>query len=111
MSIFVQTIFSRMKTTGEIIRAEREKKGMLLRQLAAQLDIDASILSKIERGERNATREHILKLAGLLDLNKNEFLIQYLSEKIAYDLADEDNAKQALKVAEERVDYIKRNRK
>jgi len=49
MSIFVKTIFSRMKTTGEIIREEREKKGMLLRQLASQMDIDASILSKIER--------------------------------------------------------------
>ncbi len=31
-----------MGKIGEIIRAEREKKGMLLRQLASQLDIDAS---------------------------------------------------------------------
>ena len=100
-----------MKTTGEIIRTEREKKGMLLLQLAAQLDIDASILSKIERGERNPSKEQILKIADLLDLNKNEFLIQYLSEKIAYVLMDEDNAKQALKVAEERVNFIKQNRK
>ena len=100
-----------MKTTGEIIREQREKKGLLLRQLAAQLDIDAAILSKIERGDRKATREQILKIANILDLNKNELLIQYLSENIAYELADEDNAIQALKVAEKRVDFIKRNRK
>ncbi len=100
-----------MKTTGEIIRIEREKNGMLLRQLAAQLDIDASILSKIERGERKATREQILKLADILLLNKNELLIQYLSEKIAYELLDEETAKQTLKAAEIKIDYLKRNQK
>jgi len=99
-----------VKTTGEIIREQREKKGMLLRQLAAQLDVDAAILSKIERGDRKATREQILKLAVILDLNKDELLIQYLSEKIAYELADEDNTKQVLKVAEKRVEYLKKHK-
>lgn len=107
MSIFVKTIISRMKTTGEIIRKEREKKGMLLRQLASQLDIDASILSKIERGERKATKEQIIKLAEILCLNKNELLIQYLSEKIAYEIADEDVANQTLKAAEKKIKYLK----
>lgn len=107
MSIFVKTIISRMKTTGEIIREEREKKGMLLRQLASQMDIDASILSKIERGERKATKEQIIKLAEILSLNKNQLLIQYLSEKIAYEIADEDVANQTLKAAEKKVKYLK----
>jgi len=107
MSIFVKTIFSRMKTTGEIIREEREKKGMLLRQLASQMDIDASILSKIERGERKPTKEQIIKLAEILCLNKNQLLIQYLIEKIAYEIADEDVANQTLKAAEKKVKYLK----
>lgn len=111
MTSYVKIKHSRLKTTGEIIREQREKKGLLLRQLAAQLDIDAAILSKIERGDRKATREQILKLADLLDLKKDELLIQYLSENIAYDIADEDIAKQALKVAEKRVEYIKKKRK
>lgn len=107
MSIFVKTEISRMKTTGEIIREERGKKGMLLRQLASQMDIDASILSKIERGERKATKEQINKLAEILSLNKNQLLIQYLSEKIAYEIADEDVANQTLKAAEKKVKYLK----
>ncbi len=111
MTKYVKIKHSRLKTTGEIIREQREKKGLLLRQLAARLDIDAAILSKIERGDRKATREQILKLADLLDLKKDELLIQYLSENIAYDIADEDIAKQALKVAEKRIEYIKRKRK
>lgn len=106
-----QDNYFKLKTTGEIIREQREKKELLLRQVASQLEMDTAILSKIERGERKATREQIIKLAQILELNKDELLIQYLSERIAYDLADEDNFKQALKVAEKRVNYIKQNKK
>ena len=95
------------KTTGEILRESREKKGLLLRQVAALLEMDTAILSKVERGERKATKEQIIKLADILDLNKDELLIQYLSEKIAYELLDEDVANKALKVAEKKVAYLK----
>ncbi|NMC99303.1 MAG: helix-turn-helix transcriptional regulator, partial [Bacteroidales bacterium] len=63
-----------MKTTGEIIREKREKNGLLLRQISAQLNIDTAILSKIERGERKATREQITKLADILQLDKESLL-------------------------------------
>lgn len=96
-----------MQTFGQIIRANREKHGLLLRQLAAQLDIDTAILSKIERGERKPNREQILKLAEILKLDKDELLIQYLSEKIAYEIVDEDVAAKTLKVAEQKVRYLK----
>ena len=111
MTIFVKTNNSRMKTIGKIIREKREEKGMLLRQLAASLEVDSAILSKIERGERKATKEQILKIADILGIKQNELLVQYLSEKIAYEIADEETAKQVLKVAEKKVDYIKNNRK
>jgi len=96
-----------MKTTGEIIREQREKKGLLLRQLAAQLDIDAAILSKIERGDRKATRDQIPKLAKIFEMPEEELLIQYISENIAYEIVEEDFASQALKVAEKKVKYLK----
>jgi transcriptional regulator with XRE-family HTH domain len=95
------------QTTGEILRENREKKGLLLRQVAALLEMDTAILSKVERGERKASREQILKLAGILNLNSRELLIHYLSEKIAYELRDEDVASQTLKRAEEKVEYLK----
>lgn len=84
---------------------------MLLRQLAALLEIDSAILSKIERGERKATKEQIIKISDILGINKNELIIQYLSEKIAYEIAGEETALQILKVAEAKVDYIKNHRK
>ena len=98
------------KTIGEILRENREKKGLLLRQVAAMLDIDTAIMSKVERGERKATKEQILKLAKILDLNEEKLLIHYLSEKIAYALVDEEVASQTLKVAEEKVEYLKSHR-
>ena len=49
-----------MNNFGELIRAKREEKEMLLRHLAAQLDIDTAQLSKMERGERTVRREHVL---------------------------------------------------
>ena len=94
-----------MKTTGEIIREQREKKGLLLRQVAAKLDIDTAILSKVERGERKATREQISKIAEILDLNKEDIMVQYLSEKILYELQGEDYGMKALKVAEKSIKY------
>ena len=100
-----------MKTTGEIIREQREFEGLLIRQLAAQLDIDTAILSKIERGERKATRNQISKIAEILKLDKNNLLIQYLSENIAYEIVNEEMANEALKVAEQKVEYLKNIKK
>lgn len=78
---------------------------MLLRHVSALLDIDTAILSKIERGERKATREQINKLAEILEINKESLIVQYLSEKILYELKDEDLGIQALKVAEKTIKY------
>lgn len=76
-----------------------------MRHVSAQLDIDTAILSKIERGERKATRKQITKLADILELDKESLLIQYLSEKILYEIQDEDLGIQALKVAEKTIKY------
>jgi len=42
---------------------------MLLRHLAAKLDIDTVMLSKIERGERTAKRDHVDGLINILNLD------------------------------------------
>lgn len=93
------------KLVGEILREKREEKGLYLRHISAQLDIDTAILSKIERSERKATKEQIVKLAEILDLNKEELLILYLSEKILYEIKDEELGEEALKVAEQKIKY------
>lgn len=51
---------------GNRIRELRDKQGVLQRQLAALLEIDTPMFSKIERGDRRAKREHVIKLAEYL---------------------------------------------
>ncbi|MCD4694892.1 MAG: helix-turn-helix domain-containing protein [Bacteroidales bacterium] len=99
-----------MNKVGEIIRNKREDKGMLLRQLAAMIDVDTAILSKIERGERKARREQIQKIAKALGLNEENLLIEYLSENIAYEILEEEKAKDVLKVAESKIEYLRNNK-
>ncbi|MBK7335804.1 MAG: helix-turn-helix domain-containing protein [Saprospirales bacterium] len=68
---YCQEIFFQMNKFGASIREKRQARGMLLRQLSAALEIDAAILSKIERGERNAKREHPLLGRALTSMRKN----------------------------------------
>jgi transcriptional regulator with XRE-family HTH domain len=98
------------KSTGEILREKREEKGLLLRHVSAELDIDTAILSKIERSERKATKEQIIKLAEILELNEEDLLVQYLSEKILYEIKDEKLGSKALKVAKQKMKYISKNK-
>lgn len=99
-----------MNKVGEIIRSKREEKGLLLRQLAAMIDVDTAILSKIERGERKARREQIDKIAKALDFDKENLLIEYLSENIAFEILDEEKAKDVLKVAESKIEYLRNHK-
>ena len=99
-----------MNKFGDIIRKNREKKGLLLRQLAAVIDMDTAILSKVERGERKARREQVKKIAKALDLDAKKLMIEYLSEIIAYEIIDEESVSDVLKVAETKVKYF-RNQK
>ena len=96
-----------METIGEILRNRRQTLGLLLRQVSAYVDIDQAILSKIERGERKPTKEMLNKLSEILKLDKDELLIQYMSEKIAYEIVEQDCANKVLKVAEMKVKYLK----
>jgi len=94
-----------MDSLGETLRKLREEKQLPLRTVAAFLDIDQAILSKIERGQRNANREQVVKLAQFFKVKENDLLISWLSDKLVYEVADEQVAIQALQVAEEKVEY------
>jgi len=99
-----------MDNLGETIRKLREEKELPLRIVSAYLDIDQAILSKIERGQRNANREQVVKLAKYFKVKEIELLISWLSDKLVYEVGDEDVALKALQVAEEKVRYQKRKK-
>lgn len=96
---------------GEHIRKLREENGLPLRKVAAVLDIDPSTLSKIERGERSANKEMITVLAELFNKDTETLGLILLSDKVAYDLIQEKNPNEILKVAEEKIKYLKNLKK
>jgi transcriptional regulator with XRE-family HTH domain len=100
-----------MNSIGGIIKKMREEKKLPLRIVAAYLNMDQAILSKIERGQRRANREQIVKLAEFFGVDEEELLVMWLSDKVVYEVADENVALKALKVAEEKVKYQIANRK
>jgi len=100
-----------MDSFGDSIRKLREGKELPLRTVAAYLDIDQAILSKIERGQRKPSREQVVKLAEYFKVKENDLLIAWLSDKLVCEVEDEDIALKALQVAEEKVKYITKNKR
>jgi len=90
---------------GELLRRLRIEKKLPLRKVAALLDIDVAILSKMERGERKLNKDIVLKLAEIYHHDRDELVIMYLSEKILYEIGNEELALQGLLAAEGEVRY------
>lgn len=93
---------------GEHIKRLREEHKLPLRKVASVLDLDPSTLSKIERGERTANKEMLPLLAELFSENEKELSLILFSDKVAYQLMEEENPNEILKVAEEKIQYLKK---
>src|SRR6185295_2180338 len=94
-----------MESFGKLIKKLRSEKGLLLREVAATLKIDPSLLSRIESGSKQATKEHVVQLACILQTDENELMISHLSDKIVYHLQGEQLAIEAMLVAEKKIRY------
>lgn len=85
---------------GEHIKQLREQNQLLQRQVASVLEIDTAMLSKIERGERRAKREHIPLLANLLHSNEKELYTIWLADQVYEIIKEESNPTEILQVVE-----------
>jgi len=99
-----------LKRIGEIIRELREEKSLFLRQVAAEIEIDQALLSKIERSERMPTRQQVKRFAQFFGTDENEMLVAYLSDKLVHELLNEEMAVKAMQVAEKKINYIIKNK-
>ncbi len=99
------------ETIGDKLRKLREENEMPLRKVAALLDIDVSILSKMERGERPLSKDVVTKLAKIYKHDEEELTVLYLSQRIVNEVGEEDLALKAMQVAEEQIKYQKKQSK
>jgi len=88
---------------GDTIRKLREEQNLFLRELSARLEVDTSLLSKIEHNKRIAKKELVQKLAKILNANYEELLIIWFSDKIVNELKNENNIEEILKIAEQKI--------
>ena len=93
------------ETIGHTLRRLRIESKFPLRKVAALVDVDVAILSKMERGERRLTKAMVQKLAKLYKQDADELLVLYLRDKVLQEVGDGQLAIKALQVAEKAVTY------
>ena len=83
----------------------RKESGKTLREVAAYLEIDQAILSKMENGKRPVTKDVLTQLAKLYKKDIQELQKVFLAEKLYKQLEHEDDALSILKLLEKQVVY------
>lgn len=88
---------------GEYIRKLRIKSNLSLRIVSAEINIDQSTLSKIERNEKLAPSYIIKPLSKLFKEDYRKFQTRYLSERVYQEVKEYDYAFEALEIARKRL--------
>lgn len=88
---------------GKRIKELREEQKLLQRQLAAVLEIDTPMFSKIERGDRRAKREQVITLSQQFKVDEKELLTLWLADKILDAVENENNS-----LKQEAIDVVRK---
>ncbi|MDF0706245.1 MULTISPECIES: helix-turn-helix domain-containing protein [Flagellimonas] len=92
-----------MDSLCDLLKTNREKKGLLLRQVASKIDVDTALISKIENNDRRPTKKQLQKLSKVLELDFNKLLTLWYAEKFYEDLKNEPNAFAIIKILSKKV--------
>ena len=95
---------------GEKIRRHRENMNLPLRKVASSLDIDPSLLSKMEKNLRKPNKNLIKRMAEFYKLDESDLLKDFYSDQIVYKLIEEQLGIDTLRLAEQKLEYIKKSK-
>ena len=90
-----------MKT---LLKNAREQKGLKTREVAQLLGIDQALISKFENGSRKPTKDQIIKLASLLEIDFETLIVAWLKEKILYEIGQDEFALKAMNMVREEME-------
>jgi transcriptional regulator with XRE-family HTH domain len=88
---------------GIRVRELRTEQKMLIRQLASKLEVDTSIISKVERGDRQLKKEQIAPLALILKADHKELLTLWLADQLYSVVEGEAMADEALQSVSKKI--------
>jgi transcriptional regulator with XRE-family HTH domain len=94
-----------MQTIGSTFKNIREERDLLLENVTKKTGISKTVLSRIENGRRLPTKEQVNLLCKYYKAEKNEIIVQWLSDRLVYEVQDEYFSLQAMQVAEEKIKY------
>jgi HTH-type transcriptional regulator, competence development regulator len=92
---------------GLYIKHLRTSQNKTLHQVAVNTNIDATLLSKIERGSRFATDEQLLKLAQFFDIPLENLQSKAIAEKIIKEYGLNEITLNALHLVQEKFETYK----
>lgn len=91
-----------------LLKNAREQKGLKTRELAQLADIDQALISKFESGTRRPTKDQVIKLSQLLEIDYETLMVAWLKEKILYEIGDDEFALKALILVEQQIQNNKK---
>jgi|TARA_R100000935_G_scaffold21876_4_gene40466 transcriptional regulator with XRE-family HTH domain len=95
------------KAIGEYLRELRKAEGFTLTQMGAKLGMDSGALSKVENGKKLLDASYLPAIADTFNLDLDVLKTEFFAEKIAYELIENSCNDDTLKLAEEKIKYIK----
>lgn len=102
----VKTNFGKM-TIGQRIKQLRELSGMLQRELASKLEVGEGFLSKVETDQKQLKRDDLKKLSIIFKVSLVELETLWLANKVYSIVKNEQVGSDALRVAEQHLNYGK----
>jgi Fic family protein/DNA-binding XRE family transcriptional regulator len=87
-----------------LLKVAREKKGLKTREVAQLLGIDQALISKFESGSRKPTKEQVIKLASLLEIDLESIMIAWFKEKLLNEIGNDEFALKAINIIREEVE-------
>lgn len=100
------------QTFGEAIRALRRQRGEPLRVVAAGVEVDSTLLSKIERGQRLPTATQIARIAAYFDIPLEELRARVIADRVVFEYGLQEATLQAAQIIRERTSsYMKEEEK
>lgn len=90
-------------TIGKTIKSLREAKGLTLKEVADMLEIDLSMLAKIEKGQRFVGDTLFNRLADLFEVEERTLRTLSLADRIYKDIQPYDFAGDALRIVQKKI--------
>ena len=90
-----------MKHLKDFLKENREKKGLLIREVAHAIHIDSALVSRYEKGERLPPQSSLQKFAETLDISESVLTKYWLEDKILEQIKPYAETKEAMAIVEE----------